>query len=114
MSSPCRRRRRRPRRARAPPGQEGRRTKMPRRRGRRDFGSIKVDGTPTEPRFSAVWWEGGRQRRKRGFTKRTDAEAFLARVRVELDDGTRRVGDPIVTPGVTVKHAIEGYGKHLT
>jgi len=58
-----------------------------RRQGRRDFGSIKTDGTPTEPRFSAVWWEGGRQRRKRGFTKRGDAEAFLARVRTALADG---------------------------
>jgi len=90
---------------------------MPRKRekrlGRRDFGSIKVDGTSTEPRFSAVWWEGGRQRRRRGFDTRTDAEAFLARVRVELGDGRREIGDPIVMPGVTVKHAIEAYGKHL-
>ena len=87
--------------------------KREKRRGRRDFGSIKADGTPTAPRFSAVWWEGGRQRRRRGFETRTDAEAFLARVRVELEDGTREVGDPIVTAGVTVKHAIEAYGKHL-
>lgn len=58
-----------------------------RRRGRRDFGTIKTDGTPTEPRFSAVWWEGGKQRRRRGFTTRTDAEAFLARVRTALADG---------------------------
>lgn len=57
------------------------------RQGRRDFGSIKTDGTPTDPRFSAVWWEAGRQRRKRGFTTRTDAEAFLARVRTALADG---------------------------
>ncbi|MES1207227.1 MAG: hypothetical protein ABUS79_14920, partial [Pseudomonadota bacterium] len=57
------------------------------RKGRRDFGSIKSDGTPTDPRFSAVWWEGGRQRRKRGFTRRGDAEAFLARVRTALADG---------------------------
>jgi integrase len=61
-----------------------------------------------------MWREGGRQRRKRGFTTRTDAEAHLARVRVELADGTRRIGDPVVTTGVTVKHAIEAYGKHLT
>lgn len=87
--------------------------KREKRRGRRDFGSIKTDGTPTDPRFSAVWWEGGRQRRRRGFDTRTDAEAFLARVRVELEDGTRQIGDPIVTPGVTVKHAIEAYGKYL-
>jgi integrase len=86
---------------------------MPRRRGRRDFGSIKVDGTPSDPRFSAVWWEGARQRRKRGFTKRTDAEDHLARVRIELADGTRRVGDPVVVAGVTVKHAIEAYGRYL-
>jgi integrase len=82
----------------------------PRRQGRRDFGTIKMDGA----RFSAMWWEGTRQRRRRGFTSRTDAEAFLARVRVELDDGTREIGDPIVTEGVTVSHAIEAYGKHLT
>ncbi len=61
---------------------------MPRKRqGRRDFGSIKTDGTPSEPRFSAVWWEAGRQRKKRGFTTRGDAEAFLARVRTALADG---------------------------
>jgi integrase len=90
---------------------------MPRRaekrQGRRDFGSIISHGTPTAPSFSAVWLEGGRKRRKRGFTTRTDAESHLARVRVELDDGTRRPGDPIMTPGVTVKQAIEAYGKYL-
>jgi integrase len=87
---------------------------MPRKRvGRRDFGTIKTDGTPSMPRFSAVWWEGGSQRRKRGFKTRTEAEAHLARVRVELDDGTRRPGDPVVTPGVTLKHAIAAYGKHF-
>jgi len=87
---------------------------MPRKRqGRRDFGSIKTDGTPSDPRFSAVWWEAGRQRRRRGFETRTKAEEFLARVRVELDDGTRQIGDPIVTEGVTLNHAIEAYGKHL-
>ena len=63
--------------------------KRPRRRGRRDFGSIKSDGTPTAPRFSVRWNEGGRMRRKRGFLARGDAEAFLARVRVELADGKR-------------------------
>jgi hypothetical protein len=92
----------------------GRAVSRQRRQGRRDFGTINTDGTPTEPRFSALWWEGGRQRRRRGFENRTDAEALLARVRVELDDGTREIGDPIVTAGVTVAHAIEGYGKHLT
>jgi integrase len=57
------------------------------RRGRRDFGSIKSHGTPTAPRFSATWWEGGKQRRKRGFRSRTEAEAFLARIRTALSDG---------------------------
>jgi len=84
------------------------------RNGRRDFGQICAHGTPTDPRFSVVWWEGTRKRRKRGFTSRTDAEAHLARVRVELADGTRQIGDPIVMEGVTVKDAIEAYGKHLT
>jgi integrase len=87
--------------------------KRAKRQGRRDFGTIK-GGTPGEPLFSAVWWEGGRQRRRRGFDTRTDAETFLARVRVELDDGTREIGDPIIADGVTVSHAIEAYGKHLT
>jgi hypothetical protein len=84
-----------------------------RRRGRRDFGTIKTDGTSSAPRFSAVWWEGGRQRRKRGFSTRDGAEAHLARVRVELADGTRRIGDPVIAEGVTVDHAITAYGKHL-
>src|SRR4051794_2085827 len=57
--------------------------KRPRRRaGRRDFGTIKNGGTPTAPSFSVRWYEGGRMRRKRGFTTRTDAAAHLARVRV--------------------------------
>lgn len=83
------------------------------RQGRRDFGTIK-GGTPAEPLFSAVWWEGARQRRRRGFETRTDAETFLARVRVELDDGTRQIGEPIVMEGVTVATAIAAYEKHLT
>ncbi|HVT06748.1 MAG TPA: tyrosine-type recombinase/integrase [Polyangia bacterium] len=60
-----------------------------RRQGRRDFGTVKEDRHSARgtPRFSAVWWEGGRQRRKRGFTKRGDAEAFLARIRTALADG---------------------------
>jgi integrase len=58
-----------------------------RRQGRRDFGSIKNDGTPTDPRFSVRWWEGGKMRRKRGFRTRGEAEAFLARVRTALADG---------------------------
>src|SRR5438876_122413 len=87
-------------------------TNRRRRPGRRDFGSIKADGTPTEPRFSAMWWEGGRQRRKRGFGTRTDAASFLARVRVELDSGTREAGAPVAWPEVTVSAAIEAYEKH--
>ncbi len=59
-----------------------------RRLGRRDFGSIYAHGTPTEPRFSVMWWEGGRRRRKRGFRTRTDAAAFLAKVRTAMGDGT--------------------------
>ena len=87
---------------------------MPRKKqGRRDFGSIASHGTPTEPSFSAVWFEGARKRRKRGFTTRGETEAHLARVRVELDDGTRRIGDPTVVEGVTVATAIEFYGAHL-
>jgi integrase len=58
-----------------------------RRAGRRDFGTIKSDGSPTNPRFSVRWYEGGRQRRKRGFEQRGDAEGFLARVRTALSDG---------------------------
>jgi integrase len=58
-----------------------------RRAGRRDFGTIKADGTPSNPAFSVRWYEGGRQRRKRGLRSRTEAEAFLARVRTALTDG---------------------------
>lgn len=60
---------------------------MKRRSGRRDFGAIKADGTPTRPSFSVRWHEGGKQRRKRGFRSRTEAEAFLARIRTALTDG---------------------------
>jgi hypothetical protein len=70
-----------------PDAVESGRPKRGRRQGRRDFGTIKQDRAGGEPRFSAVWWEGGRQRRKRGFTKRGDAEAFLARIRTALADG---------------------------
>lgn len=59
---------------------EGRRA---RRRGRRDFGTIKEEGST----FSARWYEGGRQRRRRGFTTRAAAAEFLARVRTALADG---------------------------
>jgi integrase len=62
--------------------------KPPRRRvGRRDFGTIKSDGNPTNSRYSVRWYEGGRQRRKRGFERRLDAEGFLARIRTALSDG---------------------------
>jgi len=63
-------------------------TKRGRRRvGRRDFGTIKADGTPSSPAFSVRWYEGGKQRRKRGLRSRTEAEAFLAPVRTALTDG---------------------------
>ena len=62
--------------------------KRKRRASRRDFGSIKTDGTPTDPRFSAMWWEGGKQHRKRGFRTRTETSAFLAKVRTSMGDGT--------------------------
>jgi integrase len=88
---------------------------VPRRRrrsGRRDFGSVKSHGTASDPRFSVTWWEGGRQRRKRGFENRGDAEKFLAKVRVELDNGTREAGAPVTPLEVTVATAIEGYEKY--
>lgn len=66
----------------AGPSKRGRR-----RAGRRDFGTIKADGTPSSPSFSVRWYEGGKQRRKRGLPSRTEAEAFLARVRTALTDG---------------------------
>lgn len=61
--------------------------KRKRRAGRRDFGSIYTDGTTTDPRFSVMWEEGGKRRRKRGFGTRTEAEQFLARIRTALSDG---------------------------
>src|SRR5688572_3418226 len=84
--------------------------RKPKRQGRRDFGSIAADGAA---RFSATWLEGGRKRRRRGFTTRGGAESFLARVRAELDSGERQIGDPVVAEGVTVEQAIEAYGEHL-
>ena len=54
-----------------------------RRAGRRDFGTIKADGM----RFSARWYEGGKRRHKRGFKTRTEAEAFLSRIRTAMADG---------------------------
>jgi integrase len=54
---------------------------------RRDFGAILSDGTPTNPAFSCRWQEGGKWRRKRGFRTKTEAAAFLARIRTALSDG---------------------------
>lgn len=91
----------------------GEKTKQARRRraSRRDFGSIKTDGTSTDPRFSVTWWEGGTQRRKRGFTSRTDAAAFLAEKRVELDKAPPE--HALVAPlDVTIKTAIDAYESH--
>lgn len=81
------------------------------RRRRRDFGSIYADGTTTTPSFSVMWWEGGKRRRKRGFRTRTDAAAYLARVRVERDSGAP--GPVPVSLDVAVKDALEEYKRHL-
>lgn len=54
---------------------------------RRDFGVIIPEGTATHPAFSVRWWEGGKWRRKRGFKTKTEAGAFLARIRSALSDG---------------------------
>jgi integrase len=74
-----------------------------RRAGRRDFGSIYADGSATDLRFSVMWWEGGKRRRKRGFRTRGDAGAFLARVRTALSDGVlqaeRRADVALATVG---------------
>jgi len=59
-----------------------------RRAGKRDFGKILVDGTPSAPRFSVRWWEAGKQRRRRGFLTKGEAQEFLAKRRVDLGDGT--------------------------
>ena len=46
---------------------------------------------------------------------RTDQGRGIPRPRPSgVDDGTREIGNPIVADGVTVGHAIEAYGKHLT
>jgi integrase len=58
-----------------------------RRAGRRDFGAIYAEGTPTNPSFAVRWYEGGKRRRKRGLRTRGDADAFLARVQTALADG---------------------------
>lgn len=62
-------------------------TRRVRRAGRRDFGAVYEEGTPTAPSFSVRWYEGGKRRRKRGFGTRKDAGGFLARVRTALADG---------------------------
>jgi integrase len=58
-----------------------------RRTSRRSFGAIYSEGTSTLPSFTVRWYEGGKRRRKRGFTTRKDAAAFLARVQTALADG---------------------------
>src|SRR5436190_1217748 len=83
-----------------------------RRAGRRDFGVIISHGTPTEPAFSVRWWEGGKSRRRRGFTTRDDAEPCLARIRAELADGTRRPGEAVSYPEVKIETAIAEYERH--
>jgi hypothetical protein len=90
------------------------RPKRPRRQGRRDFGSIASHGPAGGPPFSATWLEDGKKRRRRGFETREKAAAFLARTRVELDSGERRVGDPVVAEGISIGEAITAYGKFLT
>lgn len=93
-----------------PPPGSGVLKRARRRAGRRDFGAIYSEGTPTAPSFAVRWYEGGRRRRKRGFGTRTEAAAHLARVRVALAD---RPDEPIpVAPDVTVKVAIDAYEKH--
>ncbi len=82
-----------------------------RRAGRRDFGTIHADGSSTSPSFSALWYEAGRRRRQRGFASRTDAAAFLARLRTALADGTCEA--VVVASDVTVGAAIAAYGHHL-
>ncbi len=83
------------------------------KQGRRDFGSIRVDKTKTRTSYSAVWWEGAVQKRKRGFTTSTAAGDHLALVRLELRDGAKGTGDPDAPAGVMLEHAIDLYGKHL-
>jgi hypothetical protein len=70
--------------------------KSRRRAGRRDFGTIKAEGTPSSPAFSVRWYEGGKQRRRRGFGTRGEAGAFLARVRAAMGDGTLAVSVKVV------------------
>lgn len=55
-----------------------------RRRGRRRFGAVVAERGGL---FTVRWMEGGRRRGRRGFSTRSAADAFLARVRVALADG---------------------------
>lgn len=55
-----------------------------RRAGRRRFGAVVQEASGL---FTARWEEGGRRRGRRGFRTRTDADAFLARIRTALADG---------------------------
>lgn len=76
---------------------------------RRDFGAIVDEGTPTNPSFSARWWEGGSRRRKRGFATPEEAHSFLTsiqnshgnehidRMAARLDELERKINS-IVTP----------------
>jgi integrase len=54
------------------------------RAGRRRFGAVAEEPNGL---FTARWEEGGRRRGRRGFRTRTEADAFLARIRTALADG---------------------------
>lgn len=58
-----------------------------RKSGRRDFGSIVEEGTPTNPSFTIRYEEGSRRRGKRGYKSRRAAEEALARIRASRVDG---------------------------
>ncbi|MCG5054627.1 MAG: site-specific integrase [Myxococcales bacterium] len=64
-----------------------RRAPRKRRASKRDFGSVVSTGTPTAPSFTVRWVEGGRRRGRRGFRTKTEAQAFLAKVRVAAESG---------------------------
>jgi integrase len=80
---------------------------------RRDFGVIIPEGTATRPSFSVRWWDGPRQRRKRGFSTKGAAAEFLARKRIELADRPPEPGEP-PPPEITVREAFNAYEEHLT
>src|SRR4051794_4805009 len=85
-------------------------SKRPRKRaGRRRFGAVVQEANGL---FTARWEEAGRRRGRRGFRTRTEADAFLARVRTELDDGTRAGDAPAAFPDTTVSAAIDAYEHH--